>query len=228
MLPSISATTSRIALAAAGSAAASFWRTAADARSTSLRTSWRRLYCNELARLLKEQDNPRDARYEVHRIAPAITAAADPKLLNRVANEQSVPELAKGGELRVTPAMTPLSERIAKSLAHRVERNDELLVACIVVAEDAVDQTPPNADLAEIAINELLSKDVQIAVARRGAGTSHVEAAREVAATDAEWARTYPHTDEQFRAMLYFPYEAYFKDWDRIKKTWEQDVLRKS
>jgi len=53
---------------------------------------------------------------EIHRIAPGITAAADPNLLNRVANEQAVPELAKGGELRTTPAMTPLSERIAKSL----------------------------------------------------------------------------------------------------------------
>ena len=41
MLPSISATTSRIAPAAAGSAAASFWRTAAEARSTSLSRCWR-------------------------------------------------------------------------------------------------------------------------------------------------------------------------------------------
>jgi hypothetical protein len=30
----------------------------------SLRTSWRRLYWNELARLLKEDHNPRDARHE--------------------------------------------------------------------------------------------------------------------------------------------------------------------
>jgi hypothetical protein len=36
----------------------------------SLRTSWRRLYCNELARLLKEGDNPCDARPEAHSIAP--------------------------------------------------------------------------------------------------------------------------------------------------------------
>lgn len=36
----------------------------------SLRTSWRRLYCNELARLLKEGDNPcDDARPEAHSIA---------------------------------------------------------------------------------------------------------------------------------------------------------------
>jgi hypothetical protein len=35
----------------------------------SLRTSWRRLYCNELARLLKEDDNPCDARPEADSIA---------------------------------------------------------------------------------------------------------------------------------------------------------------
>ena len=36
----------------------------------SLRTSWKRLYWNELARLLKENDNPCDARPEAHSIAP--------------------------------------------------------------------------------------------------------------------------------------------------------------
>lgn len=86
----------------------------------------------------------------------------------------------------------------------------------------------PNADLAETAIDFLLSKEVQVAIARRGAGTSHVEAAKEVAATDPLWAKTYPATDEQFRSLRYFPYDAYFKDWDRIKKVWEEEVLRKS
>src|SRR5262249_14869481 len=55
----------------------------------------------------------------------------------------------------------------------------------------------PNAELAELAIDFLLSRDAQIAVARRGAGTSHVAAAKAVAAEDANWAKTYPHTDEQ-------------------------------
>jgi hypothetical protein len=36
----------------------------------SLKTSWRRLYWNELARLLKEDDNACDARHEAHSIAP--------------------------------------------------------------------------------------------------------------------------------------------------------------
>jgi hypothetical protein len=38
----------------------------------SLRTSWSRLYWNELARLLKEDDNPCDARHQAHSVAPAI------------------------------------------------------------------------------------------------------------------------------------------------------------
>jgi len=37
----------------------------------SLRTSWRRLYWNELLRLLKEDHNPRDARHEARSILPS-------------------------------------------------------------------------------------------------------------------------------------------------------------
>jgi len=36
----------------------------------SLNTSWRRLYWNELARLLKEGDNRCDARREAHSLVP--------------------------------------------------------------------------------------------------------------------------------------------------------------
>ena len=39
--------------------------------------------------------------------------------------------------------------------------------------------------------------------------------------------RPTPSTEEQFRAMRYYPYEAYFKDWDGIRKVWEEEVLRK-
>ena len=64
-----------------------------------------------------------------------------------------------------------------------------------------------------------------VALARQGAGTSHIEAAKVVAAEDAVWSKTYPSTDEQFRAMRYYPYDAYFKDWDGIRKVWEEEVL---
>ncbi|HJZ56343.1 MAG TPA: extracellular solute-binding protein [Gemmataceae bacterium] len=86
----------------------------------------------------------------------------------------------------------------------------------------------PHAELAETAIDFLLSQNVQAAVARRGFGIAHVAAARQVAAEDPAWAATYPSTDEQFRAMKYFPYEAYFKDWTHIQNVWENEVLRKS
>jgi putative spermidine/putrescine transport system substrate-binding protein len=85
----------------------------------------------------------------------------------------------------------------------------------------------PNAELAEDALDFLLSRDVQVALAKAGAGTAHAEAAKEVAAGDAAWARTYPATEDQFRTMQYYPYDAYFKDWDGIRKVWEEEVLRK-
>lgn len=85
----------------------------------------------------------------------------------------------------------------------------------------------PHAEIAESAIDFLLSEEVQIALARSGAGTAHREAARRVAAEDPVWARTYPSTVEQFQALSYYPYDAYFKDWDGIRKVWEEEVLRK-
>jgi spermidine/putrescine-binding protein len=85
----------------------------------------------------------------------------------------------------------------------------------------------PHAEIAESAIDFLLSEDVQIALARNGFGTAHQEAAKRVAAEDPAWARTYPSTPEQFQALRYYPYDAYFKDWDGIRKVWEEEVLRK-
>ena len=85
----------------------------------------------------------------------------------------------------------------------------------------------PNAELAEEAIDFLLTHEVQAAVGRAGMGTSHAAAAKEVAAADPLWAATYPHTDEHFKAMRYFPYEAYFKDWDGLTQAWDREVLRK-
>jgi hypothetical protein len=43
----------------------------------SLKTSWKRLYWNELARLLKEDDNACDARPEAHSIAPQSGGTKD-------------------------------------------------------------------------------------------------------------------------------------------------------
>jgi len=91
----------------------------------------------------------------------------------------------------------------------------------------AIPEDTPNGELAESAIDFLLSTEVQVALARKGAGTAHQETARLAAAEDPIWARTYPATEEQFRALRYYPYDAYFKDWDGIRKVWEEEILRK-
>ena len=44
----------------------------------SLRLSWKRLYWNELARLLNENDDRCDARHEADAIAPAIRTLEEP------------------------------------------------------------------------------------------------------------------------------------------------------
>lgn len=86
----------------------------------------------------------------------------------------------------------------------------------------------PNADVAEAAIDALIGKDMQLAMARRGAGIAHVEAAAVVAAENPLWAATYPHTPARFDALRYFPYEAYFKDWAGLNKVWDEEILRAS
>jgi len=111
----------------------------------------------------------------------------------------------------------------ADILGFRVPNSDRVYAQLIWV----IPADTPHADLAETAIDFLLSQDVQVALARRGAGTSHREAARIVAAEDPPWANCYPSTESQFQALKFYPYYTYFKDWDGIRKVWEEEILRK-
>ena len=54
---------------------------------------------------------------ELRRVAPGVHPPADPKLLQRVASEQQVPELAPGGQIIGTPPTPPLMEQIGESIA---------------------------------------------------------------------------------------------------------------
>jgi len=53
---------------------------------------------------------------ELRRLDSAGSTAADPKILQRVAAEQEVPELVEGGDLTLTPPPMPLMQRVAQSL----------------------------------------------------------------------------------------------------------------
>jgi putative spermidine/putrescine transport system substrate-binding protein len=82
--------------------------------------------------------------------------------------------------------------------------------------------------LAEEAMNVLLSEEVQTGFARNGSMTANLSIGRKMAEEDSFWKQIYPSTEEQLKAIQYYPYETYFKDWDNIVATWDQEVLRKA
>ena len=83
-----------------------------------------------------------------------------------------------------------------------------------------------NRDLAEQAIDLLFSHDLQLEFARRGMATARPETAATMASEDRLWKSLYPSTDEQFRSLRYYPYDAYAADWDDLADRWDRTVLR--
>jgi putative spermidine/putrescine transport system substrate-binding protein len=86
----------------------------------------------------------------------------------------------------------------------------------------------PRKALAEQAIDYLLSEEMQAAFARNGSATSVLPVAQQMAQQDPFWASIYPSTEQQLRTLQYYPYDAYFKDWDGIVAAWDKEILRKS
>jgi spermidine/putrescine-binding protein len=121
------------------------------------------------------------------------------------------------------------STEILQALRHRKE------LGAVVPVEDrafvqfmwVVPEGTRVKALAEEAINVLLSEEVQTDFARNGSATAVLPVARRVAEEDALWKQIYPSTEEQLKAVRYYPYEAYFKDWDNVVATWDREVLRK-
>lgn len=81
--------------------------------------------------------------------------------------------------------------------------------------------------LAEEAINLLFSDDVQHAFARRGMATSRLDTAGKMAGEDPLWKSLYPHTEEQFRHLKYYPYDVYAEQWDELADRWDRTILRR-
>lgn len=83
--------------------------------------------------------------------------------------------------------------------------------------------------LAEAAINIFCSEAFQeIYASKGGFPTAIPSVAKKVAEQDALWASINPHTDAHFEGVGYYPYDAYFADWDKIVEFWDTQVLRKS
>lgn len=81
-------------------------------------------------------------------------------------------------------------------------------------------------ELAEKAIDVLFSDEVQLGFARYGSASAVPAVARQMAAEDPLWKSLYPHTDEQFRALRYYPYDLYADHWDELADAWDRTVLR--
>ena len=91
----------------------------------------------------------------------------------------------------------------------------------------AVPAGSANRALAERAIDMIFSDECQSGFSRRGSATAVPSVAATMAAEDPFWKRLYPHTDEQFRSLRYYPYETYAEHWDEIADAWDRQVLRK-
>ncbi len=108
-------------------------------------------------------------------------------------------------------------------------------LAAVVPEEDrafvqlfwAVPDGTSKKDLAEAAINTIFSEEMQLAFARQGSASAVPAVAQKVVAEDPLWKRIYPSTEAQFRSLQYYPYDAYFKDWDHVNEVWRREVLRK-
>ena len=83
-------------------------------------------------------------------------------------------------------------------------------------------------ELAEEAINFLIGDEMQTAFAEGGSMTSVLPVAQKVAQKDAFWKQIYPSTEAQLKKLNYYPYDAYFKDWDGVVSAWDKEILRKA
>lgn len=83
--------------------------------------------------------------------------------------------------------------------------------------------------LAEAAMNIFCSESFQeIYAGDGGFPTAIPSVAAKVAAKDELWASINPHTASDFDNVGYYPYDAYFKQWDNIVEVWDKEVLRKT
>jgi spermidine/putrescine-binding protein len=125
------------------------------------------------------------------------------------------------GNMHSPEMLHTLRER--PELGAAVPEADRAFVQVMWVVPDGT----PRKELAEIAIDLIFSEEVQRAFARQGSATAVPKVAREMAAEDPLWKQIYPSTEEQLKALRYYPYDVYAAHWDDITKVWDREILRK-
>ncbi len=84
-------------------------------------------------------------------------------------------------------------------------------------------------EIAEAAIDYFCTEAFQTAYARNAGFVTPIRSVAEaIAKEDALYGEINPTTPEEFKALKYFPYDAYFAAWDQIVEYWDREVLRSS
>lgn len=117
-----------------------------------------------------------------------------------------------------------IAMRQSPELAAIVPDADRAFVQLMWVIPEGTKQK----ELAEEAINYLMGEEMQTAFAQTGSMTSSLSVAKKIAQQDNFWKQVYPATQAQLEKVNYYPYDAYFKDWDDIVATWDKEILRKA
>jgi len=126
------------------------------------------------------------------------------------------------GNIHGNGLLAPLRDK--KPVNGRIPPGDVAYVQLFLVSPKNV----KNPALVEAGLNYFCSEEFQRASAETGELPSNIPAiAQAHGQKDSIWATAYPHTIAEFDQLQYYPYDAYFKHLDKIRTTWEREIIRK-
>jgi len=126
------------------------------------------------------------------------------------------------GNIHGNGLLAPMRDK--KPVNGRIPPGDVAYVQLFLVSPKSV----KNPALVEAAMNHFCSEAFQRASAETGELPANIPAiAQAQGEKDNVWATAYPNTQAEFDQLQYYPYDAYFKHLDKIKTTWEREIIRK-
>lgn len=144
---------------------------------------------------------------------PDTASAVQALLLNNV----------KAGNIHGNGLIKPLEEKKAVEMV--IPAEDRAYVQVFFL----VPKNTRNLELAENAMNFIASADFQRSLAdKTGELSCNIpEVAAEVAPGKPIWARVYPHSQQDWESLSYYPYDAYDKNQAKIVDFWNREILKK-
>ena len=126
------------------------------------------------------------------------------------------------GNIHGNGLLAPMRDK--KPIDGRIPPGDVAYVQLFLVSPKNV----KNPALVEAGMNYFCSEGFQRASAETGELPANIPAiAQAYGQKDKIWATAYPDTPAEFDQLQYYPYDAYFKHLDKIKTTWEREIIRK-